>query len=238
MPETTRKSVLVIDDTKIVRRFAEDFFKRLNMSVTLASDGYEGVQIALSSRPDVIFLDLMMPRLDGFKTLQIIKSNNLTKDVPVIVMTGYSDRINVISAGKLGATSVITKPLSEEILLKKLQQVFGKDFVRSIIPRDPKEKENPFGVKEEEYSDVVRSMVEEFVKYFGEQVDELEQAVHEKDVGTIRRITHDIRGTGGSFGYDEATTLATRLNESVHLSPVNWEGVEELLVQLKNRLKK
>ncbi len=238
MPETTRKSVLVIDDTKIVRRFAEDFFKRLNMSVTLASDGYEGVQIALSSRPDVIFLDLMMPRLDGFKTLQIIKSNNLTKDVPVIVMTGYSDRINVISAGKLGATSVITKPLSEEILLKKLQQVFGKDFVRSIIPRDPKEKENPFGVKEEEYSDVVRSMVEEFVKYFGEQVDKLEQAVHEKDVGTIRRITHDIRGTGGSFGYDEATTLATRLNESVHLSPVNWEGVEELLVQLKNRLKK
>ena len=238
MPEMTQKNVLIIDDTKIVQRFAEDFFKRMNMTVTLASDGYEGVQIALSSRPDVIFLDLMMPRLDGFKTLQIIKSNNLTKDVPVIVMTGYSDRINVISAGKLGAASVITKPLSEEILLKKLQQVFGKDFVTSIIPRDPKAKENPFGVKEEEYSDVVRSMVEEFVKYFGEQVDDLEKAVHQKDVDTIRRITHNIRGTGGSFGYDEATTLATRLNESVHLSPVNWEDVEELLLQLKNRLKK
>ena len=238
MPEATQKSVLVIDDTKIVQRFAGDFFKRMKMTVLLASDGYEGLQIALSSRPDIIFLDLMMPRLDGFKTLQVIKSNELTKNVPVVVMTGYSDRINVVSAGKLGATAVITKPLSEEILLHKLQQVFGRDFVKSIMPRDTKAKENPFGVKEEEYSDVVRSMVEEFVKYFGEQVDFLEKAVHEKDVETIRRITHNIRGTGGTFGYDEATTLATRLNETVHLSPINWEDVEELLVQLKNRLKK
>ena len=238
MPEATQKSVLVIDDTKIIQRFAGDFFKRMKMTVLLASDGYEGLQIALSSRPDIIFLDLMMPRLDGFKTLQVIKSNELTKNVPVVVMTGYSDRINVVSASKLGAAAVITKPLSEEILLHKLQQVFGKDFVKSIMPRDTKAKENPFGVKEEEYSDAVRSMVEEFVRYFGEQVDSMEKAVHEKDIDTIRRITHNIRGTGGSFGYDEATTLATRLNETVHLSPVNWEDAEELLIKLKNRLKK
>ncbi len=238
MPDAAQKRVLVIDDTKIIQRFAEDFFKRMNMSVSLASDGYEGLRMALSSRPDVIFLDLMMPRLDGFKTLQVIKSNEVTKDVPVVVMTAYSDRINVVSAGKLGAAAVITKPLSEEVLLQKLQQVFGRNFIRSMIPRDPKEKENPFGVKEEEYSDVVRSMVEEFVAYFGEQVDLLEKAVHEKDINTIRTITHNIRGTGGSFGYDEATTLATRLNEVVHHSPVDWENAEELLLQLKNRLKK
>jgi CheY-like chemotaxis protein/HPt (histidine-containing phosphotransfer) domain-containing protein len=238
MPDAPAKSVLVIDDTKLVLRFAEDVFRRLRLSVFLASDGYEGLQVALSSRIDLVFLDLMMPRLDGFKTLQVMKSNELTKNIPVVVMTGYSDRINVVSARKLGAAAVITKPLTEEVLLQKLKHVFGDKFVKSIIPSDPKAKENPFGVNEDEYSNIVGGMVADFVKYFGEQVEQLETAVRAEDVETIRKITHDIRGTGGSFGYDEATTLATRLNETVHAARINWQDARELVVQLKNRLKR
>lgn len=238
MADVPQKKILVIDDTRAVQQFAENFLKRLKIGVYLASDGYEGLQIALSSKPDLILLDLMMPRLDGFKTLQVIKSNQITKEIPVIVMTAYSDRINVVSAGKLGATAVITKPLTEEIILQKLRQVFGEPFVKSIIPKDTKAMENPFGVKEEEYNDVVRGMVEEFIKYFAQQVDELEYAVRSEDVGTIERITHNIRGTGGSFGYDDATTLATHLSQTVHASPINWGEANDLLVQLKNRLKR
>ena len=238
MADAPQKAVLVVDDAKIVQRFAEDFFRRLKLKVFVASDGYEGLQVAISSKPDLILLDLMMPRLDGFKTLQVMKSNELTKNIPVVVMTAYSDRINVVSAGKLGAEAVITKPLTEEVLLHKLRQVFGEKFVRSVIQTDPKAKENPFGVNEDEYSDVVSNMVAEFVRYFGEQVDELERAIRKEDVDTIRKITHNISGTGGSFGYDEATTLATRLNETVHASPVNWREAEDILFQLKNRLKR
>lgn len=238
MAKIPQKKVLVIDDTRMVLRFTESFLKKLNIAVYLAADGYDGLQLALSLKPDLIFLDLMMPRLDGFKTLQVIKSNELTSQIPVIVMTAYSERINVVSASKLGATAVITKPLSEQIVLEKLKQVFGEDYVRSIIPRDTRAMENPFGVTLEEYSDVVRTMVEEFVKYFGDQVDQLENAVHNQDVDAVRMITHNICGTGGSFGYDDATTLATKLNETVHASPVNWEEAQELLGQLKNRLKK
>ncbi|MGO9482904.1 MAG: response regulator [Candidatus Kryptoniota bacterium] len=233
-----RKTVLVIDDQKIVLKFTEEFFRRLNFDVHLASDGYEGLKIALSSVPDLILLDIMMPRLDGFKTLQVLKSNELTKNIPAIVMTGYSDRINVLSAGKLGAFAVITKPLTEEILFEKLRELFGERFVQSIIPQDPKEMENPFGVNQEEYDSLVRGMVEEFLKYYSEQVAELEQAIHEKDIDAIRKITHAIKGTGGSFGYDEATTLAVQLNEVVHASSINWNEAEELLVRLKNRLQK
>ncbi len=244
MAEDQKKSVLIIEDTKVVQRFAEDCFRRLKLNVFVASDGYEGLQIALSSRPDLIFLDLMMPRLDGFKTLQVLKSNELTKSIPVVVMTAYSDRINVVSATKLGATSVITKPLTEEVLLQKLKQTFGDEFVKSIITRDPEmdldrnEKENPFGVNEDEYRDFVRGMVEEFVKYFEEQVGQLDDAVRNEDVETIRKITHNIGGTGGTFGYDEATTLATRLNKTVHTSPVDWWEAKRILDQLKNRLNK
>jgi len=238
MAEPESKSVLVIDDAKIIQRFVEEFFRRLRFNVLIASDGYEGLKLALSSTPDLIMLDIMMPRLDGIKTLQVIKSNDLTKNIPVIVMTAYSDRINIVSAAKLGAAAVITKPLTEEILFEKLRGVFGEKFVQAAIPRDPKEKENPFGVNEDEYADAVRGMIEEFVKFYTEQVGELEVAVHGKDIDTIRKITHNIRGTGGSFGYDEATTLATQLNELVHMSTINWDEAEELLIRLKNRLQR
>jgi len=236
MVELCRKTVLVIDDDKMIQRYAEEFFKKLKFTFYAASDGYEGLKIALSSKPDLILLDIMMPRLDGFKTLQVIKSNDLTKNIPVVVMTAYSDRINVVSAGKLGAIAVITKPLTEEIFFEKLKQIFGEKFVQSVIPRDPKSTENPFGVKEEEYNDFVRSMVEEFFKYYSDQIVELEKAIHERNIDTIRRITHSIRGTGGSFGYGETTALAIKLNEMIHVSPINWNEAEELLVMLKNKL--
>ncbi len=238
MAEQHNKSVLIIDDARVVQRFAEAFFKRLRFDVYVASDGYEGLKLVMSQKPDLILIDIMMPRLDGLKALQVIKSNELIRNVPVVVMTAYSDRINVVSAAKLGAAAVITKPLTEEILFEKLKQVFGEEFVKSMIPTDPKEKENPFGVNEEEFNEAVRAMVEEFVKYYGEQVDQLETAVHNHDIEVIRRITHNIRGTGGSFGYNEATRLATRLNEVVHSSPIDWQEADLLLLQLKNRLKR
>ncbi len=238
MAEPERKTVLVIDDDKMVQRYAEEFFKRLKFNFHAASDGYEGLKLALSSKPDIIFLDIMMPRLDGFKTLQVIKSNELTRNIPVVVMTAYSDRINVVSAGKLGAAAVITKPLTEEIFFEKLRQVFGEKFVQSVIPRDPKATENPFGVKEDEYNDFVRGMVEEFLKYYSDLVAQLEQAVRDRNIDTIRLITHSIRGTGGSFGHGEAATLALKLNETVHASPVNWREAEEILFILKNKLQK
>lgn len=232
------KVVLVIDDQKIIQKFAEEFFKRLKFVVHLASDGYEGLKLAISFRPDLILLDIMMPRFDGLKTLQVLKSNGFTKEIPVIVMTAYSDRINVMSAVKLGAAAVLTKPLTEEGIYEKMRNVFGEGYVRAMVPHDPEEKENPFGVKEEEYSSLVRGMVEVFLQYFTEQVTELEQAVRDRNVEIIRKITHNIRGTGGSFGYDEATTLAVQLNEVVHASSINWSDAEELLIRLKNRLKK
>jgi len=238
MDEVRAKTVLVIDDDKVVQRYTEEFFKRLKFRFFAASDGYEGLKLALACGPDLILLDIMMPRLDGFKTLQVMKSNDLTKNIPVIVMTAYSDRINVVSAGKLGAVSVITKPLTEEIFFQKLRQVFGERFVQSVIPRDPKETDNPFGVKEDEYTDVVRAMIEGFMRYYTDQVSDLDRAVGERNVDAIRRITHSIQGAGGSFGYGETSTLAVKLNDVVHFSPVDWSRAEDLLAMLKSKLQR
>lgn len=236
--DTNRFKTLIIDDTKMVQRFVEEFFKRLKFEVMVARDGYEGLRIALSSHLDLILLDIQMPRLDGLKTLQILKSNQATREIPVIVITGFSDRINVVSAAKLGASAVLTKPLSEEVLLEKLKLVFGEEFLNSILPREPVSKENPFGVQEKEYVEVVRGMILDFLKYFDEQMFLLQEAADKKDVETIRRISHDIKGTGGSFGYDEVTRLATRLNEAIHAEKINWENVRDLVFELKTRVVK
>jgi two-component system chemotaxis response regulator CheY len=236
--DANRFKALVIDDTKMVQRFVEEFFRRLKFEVMIAEDGYEGLKLALSSHPNLILLDIQMPRLDGLKTLQVLKSNETTREIPVIVITGFSDRINVVSAAKLGASAVLTKPLSEEVLLEKLRLVFGEEFISAILPKEPVSKENPFGVEEKEYVEVVKNMVVDFLKYFDEQMFLLQGAADRKDVDTIRRITHDIKGTGGSFGYDEVTRLATRLNEAVHAETINWDNVRDLVFELKTRVVK
>lgn len=243
MPDQHPMTALIVDDARIVQRIAGDFLKKLKFEVLLAPNGYEGLKIAMASKPDLILLDIMMPRLDGLKTLQVLKSNELTKSIPVIVMTAHSDRINVLSAAKLGAEAVLTKPLSEGGLMEKIGRVFGDEFIRKSISSDPRLKENPFGVNEEEYADTLRPLVEDFMKYFSDLVDELSIAVRDKDVSSIKRITHDIKGTVGPFGYDDASRLATRLCEVVSAnttdgnSSANWEEGRYLLLQLKNRLK-
>ncbi|MCL5021051.1 MAG: Hpt domain-containing protein, partial [Bacteroidetes bacterium] len=142
-----------------------------------------------------------------------------------------------------GAAAVVTKPLSEEVLLEKVRKIFGDKFIREMIPNDHSGAANPFGVNEEEYSEALRPMVEEFLKYFSELVDELSMAVRDRDVESIKRITHDIKGTSGSFGYDDATALAVKLCEAVSpdssstVAFADWNKSEDLLLQLRNKVK-
>ncbi len=243
MSEPGSKIILVIDDARIVQKSAAAFFEKLNFEVLVAPNGYEGLKIALASRPDLILLDIMMPRLDGLKTLQVLKSNEATKEIPVVVMTAHTDRINILSAAKLGAAAVITKPLSEEILLEKVRGILGDKVLQEAVSGNKSGSEDPFGVKGPEYAEALRPMVEEFLKYVSNLTDELAIAIRNRDIDRIKQITHDIRGTGGSFGYDDATALAVSLYEAVSVGSsdqaalVDWKESEDLLLQLKDRLK-
>ena len=79
--------VMVIDDSKTIRRTAETLLRREGADVTTATDGFEALAKIADQRPQIIFVDIMMPRLDGYQTCALIKNNQLFKNTPVIMLS-------------------------------------------------------------------------------------------------------------------------------------------------------
>jgi twitching motility two-component system response regulator PilG len=116
-PSTGRIKVLVIDDSNTIRRSAEIFLRQAGYEVILAEDGFDALAKISDYQPQVIFVDIMMPRLDGYQTCALIKQNDTYKSTPVIMLSskdGVFDR----ARGRLaGSDQYLTKPFTKEGLI-------------------------------------------------------------------------------------------------------------------------
>jgi twitching motility two-component system response regulator PilG len=114
--------VLVIDDSNTIRRSAELFLRQAGFDVILAEDGFDALAKIADHKPQVIFVDIMMPRLDGYQTCALIKQNAQLKTTPVIMLSskdGVFDR----ARGRLaGSDRYLTKPFTKEGLLEAISQ--------------------------------------------------------------------------------------------------------------------
>lgn len=114
--------VMVVDDSRTIRRTAETLLEREGFTVITADDGFEALSRMVESEPDIVFLDIMMPRLDGYQTCSVIKSNGRFRGTPVIMLSS-KDGIFDKARGKLaGSEQFITKPFTREDLLEAIQQ--------------------------------------------------------------------------------------------------------------------
>jgi len=114
--------VLVIDDSNTIRRSAEIFLRQAGFEVILADDGFDALAKISDHQPQVIFVDIMMPRLDGYQTCALIKQNPLLKSIPVIMLSskdGVFDR----ARGRLaGSDRYLTKPFTREGLINAVNE--------------------------------------------------------------------------------------------------------------------
>ena len=117
-----RIKVLVIDDSNTIRRSAEMFLRQAGYEVILAEDGFDALAKISDHEPQVIFVDIMMPRLDGYQTCALIKQNPVLRSTPVIMLSskdGVFDR----ARGRLaGSDRYLTKPFTKEALLDAIKQ--------------------------------------------------------------------------------------------------------------------
>lgn len=115
-------TIMVIDDSKTIRRTAEILLSEQGCKVVLANDGFESLALIASERPDMIFVDIMMPRLDGYQTCALIKGNPEYRDIPVVMLSS-KDSIFDMARGRLaGSESYITKPFTRNDLISVMQQ--------------------------------------------------------------------------------------------------------------------
>lgn len=115
-------TVMIVDDSKTILKTAEILLNEQGCRVLTASDGFESLSIVAQERPDMIFLDVMMPRLDGYQTCALIKSNAEYQSIPVVMLSS-KDSIFDMARGRLaGSESYITKPFTRNDLLAVIEQ--------------------------------------------------------------------------------------------------------------------
>jgi twitching motility two-component system response regulator PilG len=113
--------VLVIDDSNTIRRSAEIFLKQGGYQVLLAEDGFDALSKVNDHDPDLIFCDILMPRLDGYQTCAIIKRNLKFSDVPVIMLSSKDGLFDKARGRMVGSQDYLTKPFTKDQLLQAVE---------------------------------------------------------------------------------------------------------------------
>ncbi len=109
--------ILVVDDSKTIRRTAETLLSKEGCQVFTAIDGFDALSKIADHQPDLIFVDIMMPRLDGYETCSLIKHNKVFKDTPVIMLSSKDGLFDRARGRIVGSEQYLTKPFTKDELL-------------------------------------------------------------------------------------------------------------------------
>ena len=122
---SSAKKVLVIDDSNTIRRSAEIFLRQGGHEVVLAEDGFDALAKVNDCQPDLIFCDILMPRLDGYQTCAIIKRNERFAATPVVMLSSKDGVFDKARGRMVGSQEYLTKPFTKHQLLQAVEKFGG-----------------------------------------------------------------------------------------------------------------
>jgi twitching motility two-component system response regulator PilG len=128
---TPALKVLVVDDSNTIRRSAEIFLKQGGHEVLLAEDGFDALSKINDYQPDLVFCDILMPRLDGYQTCAIIKRNARFAGIPVVMLSSKDGVFDKARGRMVGSQDYLTKPFTKDQLLQAVQQ-FGANLTGAV----------------------------------------------------------------------------------------------------------
>ena len=121
--------VLIIDDSNTIRRSAELFLRQAGYEVILAEDGFDALSKISDHQPSIIFVDVMMPRLDGYQTCALIKQNPVYRSTPVIMLSSKDGLFDRARGRLAGSDRYLTKPFNKDGLISAVM-----DYTREAVP--------------------------------------------------------------------------------------------------------
>ncbi len=114
--------VMVIDDSNTIRRSAEIFLNQSGCEIILASDGFDAMAKIVDNQPDIIFVDILMPRLDGYQACMLIKKNPRFQSVPVVMLSSKNGLFDRARGRMVGSDEYLTKPFTKDQLLNTVRK--------------------------------------------------------------------------------------------------------------------
>ena len=217
--------VLIIDDNYSILQYLKTLLGRYNFEIQTSSDGYEGLQNSAKFKPDIIFLDLMMPNIDGIKMLQLKNVLNDIKEIPVIVISANVGRNNVLSAIEAGADRVLAKPINVKQLKATVNELLGMDCFEREIDR-------------EQIIDKVSNDVSELTEKFEEYRELILNAINKRDQKIIKETAALLLEYAENNSNKNISDLLNDLKIKEYQKPSDWMFAELLMKQIKHELEK
>ncbi len=121
--EKDTKRILVVDDEEDIVKLVKMYLEHHRYEIITANDGQEGLRKAKAEKPDLIVLDLMLPRMDGYKVCGLLKKDTRYAKTPIILFTAKAQEKDIKLGQEVGADAYITKPFEPEILLAKIKEL-------------------------------------------------------------------------------------------------------------------
>lgn len=201
---------LVVDDDRLTRMLAREALEAAGLRVTEASDGDEAVEAALRERPDLILLDINMPRVDGYEALAQIRASDTLRRVPVLVLTSRNDAGSVDRAYELGATDFLAKPIHFQLLPHRVRYLLrAQGAIAQLRSSQGRlERSQRMACIADWELDVASGVVEAsplFPEFFGASptsLDELLDRIHPEDSARIRHEFRRLLEEGLAFSED------------------------------------
>jgi len=227
MIKKSKTKVLIIDDNHSILEYLKTLLRRYNFDIKTSTNGFEGLQGVAEFKPDIIFLDLMMPNIDGIKMLQLKKVLNDIKDIPVIVISANAGRNNVLAAIEAGAERVLSKPINVKLLKSTVNEILGGSHF---------EVEN---TNNEISDDSLNNEIENlfFKEKFQEYRKILIEAIKNGDSNSIRNIVSLLKDyTKSASGIDNLMILQ-EIEKREYSKPSDWMFAEMKVKELDKNLK-
>ncbi len=130
-----KKNLLVIDDEKDILKLLQYNLEKEGYSVFTAETGEAGLEIAQAKKPDLIILDLMLPKMDGLEVCRLLRAQSATKRIPVVMLTAKGSEIDQVVGLEIGATDYVSKPFSVKVLLARIKNIFRNQSAPSGEPK-------------------------------------------------------------------------------------------------------
>ena len=121
-----KKHILIVEDEIELNEMIKMRLEANDFEITTAFDGQDGLEKARELEPDLIILDLMLPKIDGYKVCGLLKSDSRYNKIPIIIFTALAQTSNKDIGMDLGADAYITKPFQSEVLLTKIKELMGE----------------------------------------------------------------------------------------------------------------
>lgn len=209
--------ILVVDDSDVILHALNNFFQKYNIDVVTCHDGLEGIQKAIETKPGLIILDLLMPNLDGVKMLRVIKVMNDIKDIPVIVISGNTNRRNVMAAIEAGAEKVLSKPLKKELLKKSISEVLGPE----VFEKAKKNTSKDYSYEDD--TEFINELRKYFLNSFSTKAELVNEGIKSKKLQNIRAVFHDLKGSGSTIKFPELSEIGMEVQQKADENFTDWD---------------